>query len=466
MSSINYRKRGNCWHVYRVSNNWDKKLKKYKKTHIYLGVAKEKGGEYYKTTSVGKEKFIVDFGDGYTIIQIIEETGLLDIIQNIFLEKSNEIIVLICNKLINGSAINYAEDWLNGNVINCLLSNINISQQNIDNLLRTLGIMDYQKRFLELYIKKFFKDTSSILIDSTLLPSAIKFSSYNLGYNSKDIGCLVLADKYSKLPIFFKIIPKAIADVSTLKSTFSEIHSLGLNIDEAIFDAGYFSENNIAYLYEQNVDFIVRLPKSGQLFINLIDELTDIEQIINVVRHNKKIVFIESKKICLFNHEMFAHIILDPEKKAKDIMLFNEKLENYEEKTIIDKCMKYCGFVILISKKPIDKGDILPAYYNKQSIDQTFDFAKCNNTHPLELHLDESISGYLFLVFLSSIVSTSMRQSLQFHTSVDQALTILKNLKAKVYNSKIIPLEQNEKIKNLFKLLDIELPEFIKKNKF
>ena len=154
MVFLSYRKKGDSWYVYSVSNNWDKKLKKYKQTHIYLGVAKEKGGEFYKKTSIGKEIAVVDFGDGYAVLKTIEKMGLLSTIQNVFLEKSDKIIALICNQIINGSTINYIEDWLEGSVINSLLQNIDISSQEIGDLLETLGAEDLQRRFFELYIKK------------------------------------------------------------------------------------------------------------------------------------------------------------------------------------------------------------------------------------------------------------------------------------------------------------------------
>ena len=279
----------------------------------------------------------------------------------------------------------------------------------------------------------------------------------------KNIRCLILLDKFSKSPIFFRTMPEAIEDVSMLKLIFSEIHSLGLGVDEIIFDADCFSENDIAYFFEQNVDFIVRIPESKKLFRILIDELTDIEQASNAVNYNDNNVFIESKKICLCNHEMFVYVVFDPEKKAKDIVMFNETFESYEEINI-DNCIKYCGFLILISKNPIDKDCILPSFYSRQVIDQAFGFT--DNTYPLQVCSDKSVFGYLFLVFLSSMVFINMKQSLQFHTTVDHALIILNSLKAKVYENKIVPSEQNEKIKNLFKLLDIEVPDVLTTDSF
>jgi transposase len=130
----------------------------------------------------------------------------------------------------------------------------------------------------------------------------------------------MLVDKASKLPIFFRAIPGEIADVSTLKATFKEIELLGLKVEHAIFDAGYFSETNINYLCKSQISFISRMPKSRKVFTELVDNhKTNLEDIANTVQYGDRVVFIKSVEISLYGYQMFAHIILDPDKKAKDM---------------------------------------------------------------------------------------------------------------------------------------------------
>jgi hypothetical protein len=47
---------------------------------------------------------------------------------------------------------------------------------------------------------------------------------------------------------------------------------------------------------------------------------------------------------------------------------------------------------------------------------------------------------------------------LQPKFTVEQALIILRNLKAKVYENTIIPLEATKKAKDIFKLLEVTVP--------
>jgi transposase len=271
----------------------------------------------------------------------------------------------------------------------------------------------------------------------------------------------MLVDKTSKLPIYFRAIPGEITDVSTLKITMNQIYRFGLKPESTIMDAGYFSEDNIRYLCKEKIDFVTRMPRSRKQFGEFVDEVTNIESCANAVQYGKRILFIKTKEIDLYEHKMFAHIILDPYKKAKDTSKlisssFDDKEMSEEE---ADYKMKHCGYFILISSFQIEKNEILPTYYTRQSIEQVFGFAKsCNNMLPLRVHSEQSIKGYLFLVFLSLVLFVIVRQKLLSEFTIEQALLILRNLKTKVYDSEAVVLEPNKKVKDIAKLLEVIVP--------
>ena len=77
---------------------------------------------------------------------------------------------------------------------------------------------------------------------------------------------------------------------------------------------------------------------------------------------------------------------------------------------------------------------------------------------PLRVHSEESIQGYLLLVFLSLVIFITMRQKLQLKFTVEEALLILRNLKAKIYDAEVIVLEPNKKSKDIANLLKIIMP--------
>jgi transposase len=472
MARIRYKKRGNKWYVYEITYYWDKELKKGRQTSKYLGNSDTEGGEYAKT---GKqifckpkvEKAIVDFGDSFAINEIGKAIGLGQVVADSFGDLADSVINLACFQIIEGAAMQSAEDWYEGNIASFLFKKAKIKSQDISRLIDNLGKQELQQQFFKNYITSFFPEKTGLLIDSTAMPSAINSSINAYGYTAdgikENITALMLVDKATKLPIYFRAVGGDIADISTLKTTIAEITKLGLKTESAILDAGFCSKENLQFMCDQELDFITRLPKSHNIFFTLIDEIKVTESMAKLVRYGDRIVFIESKEVDVYGNKMFVHVILDPSKKAKDMnMAMKNKIDDEqtaEQVAELNKKLKYSGLLILLSKAKIEKHEILPAYYTRQAIEQIFGFAKSsNNLLPLRVHSERSVNGYLMLVFLSLILFISLREKLKSAMTMDQALIRLRGLKAKIYENQIIIQEPNKKVKDIAKLLNIILP--------
>ncbi|MDQ5920010.1 MAG: hypothetical protein QG673_66 [Pseudomonadota bacterium] len=113
-----------------------------------------------------------------------------------------------------------------------------------------------------------------MLIDSTALPSAINNTINAFGYSNgvieQNVTCLMLVDKKTSLPIYFRAIGGDIADISTVKTTIAEIKKPGLKADSAILDAGFCSKENLQFMCSEQINFITRLPKNHKVFYELI----------------------------------------------------------------------------------------------------------------------------------------------------------------------------------------------------
>jgi transposase len=467
MATIRYKNRYNKWYAYEVIQYWDKKLKKPRQRTKYLGVADKKGAPYTKPSKrvqVRVEKAILDFGDSYAISEVSRAMGLSSLIENSF-GNLDSITTLICFQITEGLAMYNCDSWLEGNIAKKIFPNSKVSSQRISTLVKTLGDQNLQIAFFKNYIDKFFPSSRGILIDSTALPSAINSAINTFGYSSgkieRNVTCLMLVDKKSKLPIYFRALGGDIADISTLQTTVTELKRLGLKTDSAILDAGFCSKETLQFMCLEQINFITRLPKSHKVFGDLIEQAGQIEASANAVKYGDRIVFIKSKKTNLYGHEIYIHVILDPSKKSKDTHLIlknrlDDEISKEDEKELDEK-MKNAGFFILLSRERIEAAEILPNYYTRQSIEQMFSFAKSNTKMlPLRVHSDQSIKGYLMLIFLALIVFVYMNQKLKM--PMDKALLILRQLKAKVFDNEIIIQEANKKTKEIFKALNVIMP--------
>ena len=464
---IRYKKVYNKFYVYEVTQEWDKTLKKQYQKSKYLGVANENGGDYTKPGKKQKfiiEKSILDFGDSYVINEISKDIGLNNIIDSSF-SNLDSIMSLICFQITEGLAMYNCEDWLIGNIAQKLFPTSKVNSKNISLLLKILGRQDLHNKFFKSYIDKFFFNNQNILIDSTSLTSAINNPINAFGYSDgnieQNVTCLMLVDKETKLPIYFRIVGGDIVDISTLKTTITEIKKLGLKTNTAIFDAGFCSKENLRFICNESINFITRLPKSHKAFSILIKESGKIDKAINAISYNKRVVFIKSIKTQLYDNDIYAHIIFDPSKNNSDTkIIFKDKLEDDLTETDInnlDEAMEKAGFFILLSREEILSKDILPSYYERQAIEQIFGFAKHNNNIlPLRVHTEETLRGYLMLSFLSLIIFINIRQRVQM--PMDKVLLSLRNIKAKIFDDSIIVQEINRKTKIILKKLNITMP--------
>ena len=103
--------------------------------------------------------------------------------------------------------------------------------------------------------------------------------------------------------------------------------------------------------------------------------------------------------------------------------------------------------------------DVLPNYYTRQSIEQIFGFAKSSNDLlPLRVHSDEAIQGYLFMNFIALILFVKIREQLKGQYTVEQALVILGNLKARIFDTEVVLGELTKKQKAILGLLKCTVP--------
>ena len=472
MPTIRYKQRFSKWYVYELHQYWDKELKKPRQRTTYLGVAEQKDGPYLKpglqkeqVKKIEKtEKAIVDCGDSYAIDQISKTIGLRQIIADSF-GNIDTLMALICFQISEGVALYHCQDWIEGNYEKTLFPEAKVTSQAISNLIRKLGQQASQNKFFEKYIAHFFPAKRGLLIDSTALPSAINSSMNAYGYANgsiqENVTCLMLVDEQSKLPIYFRAIGGDIPDVATLKTTLAEIKQLGLVSQSAILDAGFCSKENIVFLCQEGINFITRLPRSHGVFDQLVKEAAEMERTQNAIRYKDRAVFVKSKKIKLYQQEVYAHIVLDPTKKSKDMQLILqnglEHIVTNQQELELDEKLKNAGYFILLSSGEIKKEEILPSYYIRQSIEQVFGFAKSNtNLLPLRVHDEQSIKGYLMLIFLALIIFITIRDRVK--QPMDKVLLILRAFKAKIFDDLIIVQEPNKKIKEIFNDLKIIMP--------
>ena len=471
MTFIRYKKFGNKEYAYEVKGTWDPKNKKPILKSKYMGVVidKNKGIYQKQNRSVKTERLILDFGDVYALDHCFKFNGLYSLFKDVFGEDYEKICALLSYKICYGSAMMYAKTWLEGSYTRIFYKNLSISSQRISEFLMRIGDENIQRKFFQKYFSAFIKAERGIIIDVTSLPNQIHIplSSWGLSGEEidKQIRFLLVVDKESKNPLFFRILPGNIVDVSTLQNTIAELKRYGIKNSFVYVDAGFFSEENIKELYENKIDFLIRLPSIRTLYNDLIKtELTNLESLGNIVRYGKRGMFIKQKEVDLFGRKVFVHIVLDPERKGRETsklitQIIDEK-DDHEESELEDYFLKR-GIMILISSCRIDKQEVVPTYYIRQTAENLFGFSKDDlGIITLRVHREATLRGFLFLQFITLIGFMQIKNKLGREYTVEEAMLNLRNLKCKVYDKDALVNEPTKQQKEIANKLGILMPKY------
>lgn len=459
-------------YAYDIESYWDPKTKSSKSKSKYVGPVDPETKEivpFVKKTK-GKEKLILDFGDAYFLHQFITQSEIYSALKVPFFDAFRGLIPLIIYRLCMQSAMYNYPQWVTGSVLHQIAKDSKLSSQRISNLLAVLGEEANQRIFFTHYLKQMGGSSKSVIIDATSLPNQINidFNAWGRADGSieQQFRLLCVVDQQSKLPLFYRFLPGNIADVSTLQTTILELKAMGVNNSFVLVDSGYFSETNIRDLFQHNIDFLARMPSGRKIYKDIIlNHITDIEDLKYAHKMGKRYSFIKRLNINLYDQNVFAYAILDPDRKAKETKALMQRYcdnpsERNENQDKID--FARCGIMILVSSKIIPPEEILSTYYLRQSVEQVFGFSKADLALlPIRNHNENTVRGYLFLQFILLIFYIQIRQKVVNNYTVEQALLILRKLKCKVYDNQIIPTELNKEQRLIFEQSNILVPKFL-----
>jgi transposase len=353
----------------------------------------------------------------------------------------------------------HAAVWQEGNYAKIIFNNPDLSTQRISELLKILGNERLQRAFFKLYLQN-FRSEHGVVIDSTGLPNNISSELTTLGYHGgsieNEICMLMVVDKITKRPLYFRYMAGNIVDVSTLNVTISELSRLGVNTEYALLDAGYCSADNIKLLCDNNISFLTRLPSGRTIYTRAIAITTDtLETPEHFQMYGERALYIQKITVQMVldneNNDKycgFAYVCCDIKRRAEEISKYMPiAIKNKDSKENIKKEIIQKGKFVLISNIDISESEVLSFYYLRQSAEQIFEISKSYaDILPLRVHSEATLRGVLMLNFLSVIAYGGFREQLPQGFTFESATKQLRNQVCKVYDDEsVLPNEPNKK---------------------
>ncbi|MDR2443428.1 MAG: hypothetical protein LBE31_07910, partial [Deltaproteobacteria bacterium] len=193
------------------------------------------------------------FGNIFVAHEILQRENLLSLFRTIYPNNEDTLITLILFRLLTSENYLEANSWWQGSYAKVLLADASVQSERLSEHLVALGRVNLEP-FFKKYLNIIYKDDISvILINSTGMSNDInidlaKIDNYN-GIITNEASLIYVIDRLKKTPIYFGILPGNIMDNATAQNIINELKSYNIDIKYLILDAGYYSEDNINFLF-------------------------------------------------------------------------------------------------------------------------------------------------------------------------------------------------------------------------
>ena len=452
-------------YVYEAIAYWDKTKKHSIQKRIYIGTKDEVSGEfipnkkYYELygnqpgqdTKPSLPSIIKtdDYGEVYFLRQIANATGLSSVLESVFPSTHKELLACAVFLVTTKNALHLCKQW-SESVYD--FGGLKLSSQRISLLLQSLdenSRMNFYRQWASLR-----QDKEYLAFDITSISSYSELIDYvEYGYNRDledlpQINLGMLFGEKSKLPVFCRVYPGSIRDVSTLTGMIHFMDILKLHRMHYVMDKGFYSEKGIAPLLWQRIKFSIGVPFTTLLATNVVrDCAADILNPSNAIEVNGQLLYAVTRVLTLQSRRVYLHVYLDEQRQTAKRSDFMQKLLRLEDglrsgeiklsgnKTAkkylscrkskngihirkkaqaIERDTALYGFFVILTNDSKDPRYVLDVYRTKDVIEKSFDNLKNDlDLNRLNVHSNAAMEGRVFLGFISLVLSSYIRQTMR-----------------------------------------------------
>jgi transposase len=467
------------YYLYGVKSVYDKKAKKAKKISLgILGKITEKEGfiaskaqkSIEKTQEVASETqvFAYEYGFSKWLFDFLTQKGIVNKLKAHFPTEWQFIVAMVYARVAHRCPLkNVPFVVAQSNILSILGIESKFSDQKICDKIFQIG----QK---ELDIQSFIKPNALIhpcvLVDATDIITKSNMSIAQRGYNAHhefnpQFVLLYMYDAESFEPVYYRLLPGNIRDVSTLKNT---IYLSGIQRCIFIADKGFFSAGNLKELEQNSLQYIIPLKRDNKLLDYAV--LKDIETCGRYFEYEKRFIFYaktlktENRKI-----ELFLDGKLKEQEKNDYLFRIKSFPDEYTQEGFIEKVNRM-GTLAMVHNTDKNPENTYISYKNRGEIEQFFDHFK--NTLEAScsyMQRDESLKGWMFINHLCMIVIYELykilkttplnkTQKLNHKYSIKDTIEHLKSIQIiHINNDKTIITEINKATKTLLAKMKIHI---------
>jgi len=447
-------------YAYENISYWDKQTKATKHKRKCIGHVDEVSGKVAPNHKKGAEgisakpkQFCGVKGIGVSLLldRIANETGLTGILRSVFADDWQQIMTCAYYLMSEGSALSRVEHW---SVANSTPYDDKLTSQRISELLTRITSgrqIDFFLRWIERN-----RNGEYYAMDMTSVSSysrAIDFVRY--GYNRDkeklpQINLLMVSGEASHVPLYFRVLPGSIKDVSTLSETLEMLDFIDAKRLHLVMDKGFYSQDNIDAMYGKHIWFMVGVPFTVGYANDLVKKARaeGIRSHENYRRVFDDEVYVKSELTKWKGRRCYTHVYYDSlkaelENKKFDRLLYDwfKELEGgrinedhkscyqkffhvketpkrgrkveYNQAAIDNHRKNTTGWFVLISNDVKDPVKALEIYRLKDTAEKAFDDLKNDlDCKRLRIHSTQAMEGRLFIQFIALILSAKIKHKM------------------------------------------------------
>ena len=513
-----FNKSNGVTYIYEATSVWNAAKQRSEQKRIYIGkkdpvtgnlIPNKKYFELHgKDSSAGEAPQDVDkpvevlsshcYGNIVLMQHAADITGLTDVLKECFPQKWQDILSCAMHCCSENEPLYLCKPWAEDSYgVSAPAS------QRIAELLREIdedSRMKFYKKWAALRMEKEY-----LALDITSVSSWSELIQFvEPGYNRDheqlpQINLAMLFGEDSRLPVFSRVYPGSVHDVSTLTGLTAFIEKIKLNQMHFVMDKGFYSIKGISPLLKNHTKFAIGVPFTTDVAKELVNKYKDgICCSANAIMVGENIYYAQTHRTMLKDRRVYYHVYYDEQRHTDDKKHLMQKVirienglqdgsismndpsarryfsfqktkdgsYNIHRKTdVIDAEKELAGYFIILTNHYKDPQHVLEIYRNKDAVEKSFNNLKNDlDLERLRIHTDEAMEGRIFIGFISLIIMSQIREQMRKNNvydkySFNELMAELKKLKViKFKGGKLLMTELTKKHKYIFKAMGIQLP--------
>ena len=375
---------------------------------------------------------IVTFGGSYFLHELLLGIQYTEVLNKLELKNRDTMYSLLHYYILTDKADREADIWYQNSYVRFVHPRANLASQRISDFYVTFGSDNNRRNFFEghiPYLRKVTDDEYAIMIDSTGCQNACRVPVTKVSKHNNEVNIefrmVLVIQRSTGLPVYYELIPGNVIDSSTLNRIFRIMKRYDFNITHISGDAGYSCPANIEKIIFCGSDLLMRLNPAYDLYKEAVcnhqEELTvstfnmeyDIHYRNRVVRVIKLQMVIGTG---MEGEEIQGYVYL-----CRDMQAYHSKSDHFMNhhtdagmtaEEILKMCGKF-GVFAIVATENLNKEDVIPLYYQRQAIEQFFDYAKnYGKLMPVRNHKMETIHGHMLMSFITTFLMVAIKNKM------------------------------------------------------